>query len=141
MILLFTTKQVDLVIVLHYLFKPLSLFKIPINKMAHSIVLALNFIPLFIEQYNRVIKSQINKGIYYKKLKVMDRLEVLTSIITSMFYLAIKKSDLISDSMEIRFFDFNAINKLSFSIYYFDVYALLLHISLLCLVFKEVIFT
>ena len=140
MMLLYTTKQDDLVSGLQILFKPLSIFKVPVNKMAHSIVLALTFIPVFLEQYNKVIKSQINKGVYYKNLSVKNRLEVLGCIIVSIFTLGIKKSDTLSDSMEIRLFDFNKCDKFSFKINYFDVLVILIHIALLILTFKEGVF-
>lgn len=136
MMVLYTTSHDELVIGLNILFYPLKLFKVPINKMSHSIVLSLKFIPVFILQYERIIKSQNNKGIYYVNLNLKEKFEVLTSIVISMFITGIKKSDILAESMEIRLFDYNCYNnKLKFC--YFDIFALLLHISLFVLSIKE----
>jgi len=139
MILLYTTKQDELIEGLMCLFKPLKIFKLPINKMAYTIALSLNFIPTLLEQYDKVTKSQNNKGIYYKNLNLKDKIEVLTSSITSMFILSMKKADTLSDSMEIRFFDYNQDLNSKFQIYYFDIFSLIIHIALLLLTLKGVI--
>ena len=139
MILLYTTKQFQIIEGLQILFKPLKIFKLPINKMAYTIALSLNFIPTLLEQYDKVTKSQNNKGIYYKNLNLKDKIEVLTSSITSMFILSMKKADTLSDSMEIRFFDYNQDLNSKFQIYYFDIFSLIIHIALLLLTLKGVI--
>lgn len=137
MILLYTTKQFQIIEGLQILFKPLKIFKLPVNKMAYTIALALYFIPALLEQYEKVTKSQNNKGVYYKNLKLKDKISVLSSTITSMFILSIKKSDILSDSMETRFFDFNQDIKGEFKIYYFDIISLVIHLLLLVLTIKE----
>lgn len=139
MMLLYTTTQTKLIEGLMYLFKPLKIFKLPINKIAYTIALSLNFIPSLLEQYDKVTKLQNNKGIYYKKLNLKEKIEVLNSSLTSMFILSMKKADVLSDSMEIRFFDYNQDLRTEFKIYYFDIFSLLIHIALLLLTLKGVI--
>lgn len=137
MMLLYTTKQDELIKGLQILFKPLKVFKLPVNQIAHTIALSIYFIPTLIKQYEKVRKSQNNKGIYYNKLNIKNKIEVLSLTIDSMFKQAIKKADNISDSMEIRFFNYNQEIKSKFSIYYFDIFSILIHVALLILVIKE----
>lgn len=141
MMILYTTKQDYIIYGLQKTFSPLKLIKVPVNKMAFSIGLALRFIPNILNMASRILKSQINRGIYYKNLKFKDKIEILKSSIIPMFTLSMKKADIVSDVMELRLYDFNSNNLyIKTKINYFDIFVLVIHLMLLFLTIKKGVF-
>ena len=141
MMIIYTTKQDNIIYGLQKTFSPLKLIKIPVNKMAFSIGLALRFIPDLILSFNRILKSQINRGIYYNDLEIKDKVDLLKVSIIPIFTLSIKKADMLSDSMEVRSYDVDKCNiKVRDKFNYFDILILLLHISIFVLIIKEGVF-
>lgn len=141
MMLLYTTKQDNIIYGLQNTFSPLRLVKVPVNKMAFSIGLALRFIPDLILSFNRILKSQVNRGIYYTDLKIKDKIDLLKVSIVPIFTLSIKKADMLSDSMEVRLYDINKCNvKVKDKFNYFDILILLVHIAMLILIIRKGVF-
>jgi len=135
LILTFTTKSQDITEALRILLKPLKLIKIPVNEMAFSISLALQFIPNITNQANRIIKSQISRGIDHKNLK--NKISSISSLIIPIFRLSIKKADQIADIMEIRCYNINNYKIELKKIDYYDIFILIVHIAILLLAVKE----
>jgi len=141
MMLIYTTKQDNIIYGLQKTFSPLKLIKVPINKMAFSIGIALRFIPDLFSNFNRIIKSQMNRGIYYNDLKIKNKIDLLKINIISMFTLSIKKADMLSDCLEVRLYDIDKCNiKVKDKFNYFDILILLLHIVLFILIIRKGVF-
>jgi len=141
MMILYTTKNDDIIYGLERVFGFLKIFKIPVNKMAFSIGLALRFIPDLLLSANRVLKSYSNKCIYFDSLKLKDKFDLLKNMINSVFILSIKRADLLSDSMEVRLYDvdnYKSNNK--YNINYFDIFVFIIHLMLLVLVVRNEVF-
>lgn len=141
MMLIFTTKQDDIIFGLQKTFSPLKILNIPINKMAFSVGLALRFIPDLLASFNRILKLQVNKGIYFKDLKFKDKIDLIKISVISMFTLSIKKADSLSDSMEVRLYNidnYRCYIKGKFE--YFDLLVILVHVMLFILIIREEVF-
>ena len=137
--LLYTTKQQDIIYGLQIIFSPLKLIKVPINKMAFSISLAIRFIPDLLNTYTGLIKAQKNRGIRLMKLGVKSRIKLLSETISSIFITSIKTSDALADIMTIRMYNVDGMVKRKLRIGLFDIFVLLLHVSLVFLVIESVI--
>lgn len=106
-ILLFTTKINSMINGLELFLRPLSILKISSTKIAFSLALAIHFIPLLLEQANKVIKTQASRGLIFSELSLKEKLKKCKTILFPIFNSAIRKADLIADSLQIRNLDFN----------------------------------
>ena len=102
---MYTTPINSLTYGLQLLLKPLK--KINSNKIALSISFSLKFIPIVLEQATNTIQSLKARGIDYNKETLKNKLEILKLIIIPIFVNSIKKSDNISDILELRLYDVN----------------------------------
>lgn len=139
-IFLMTTTLNDITYSLEKLFSPLKIFGVKVNRMALSISLALRFIPSLYEQSNKILKSQASRGIDYRhgfKNKIIS----LTSLIIPIFNISMKKADDLADIMHVRLYDIDK-KRTRFknsNLTFFDVIMILVHISILILIVKEVV--
>lgn len=132
-ILTLTTPPTEITYGLEKFFSPLKIFKVPVNRMALSVTIALRFIPTIIDEVNKILKSQACRGIDYNNSNFKGKLVAIKALIVPMFVLTIKRADDLADSMEVRLFsiynkrtNFRQ-NKWSF----FDTYLVAIHIVLL----------
>lgn len=135
-ILLYTTKPNDITYALEELLSPLKLFKINPNSIALTISLAIRFIPTIFIESDKVIKSQISRGLNFSG-NLIEKCDKIISIIFPIFDLSLKRSEDISNVLDIRFYDINSkrtryknedVNK-------YDVIYLFIHIILLVICF------
>ena len=139
-ILNFTTTQSDMIYGLQTLFSPLRIIKVPINRMAFSITLALRFIPTIIEQGKRILKSQASRGIDYYNSNFKTKLNSIKTLIIPIFVLTIKRADELADTLEIRMYniDKKRLNlKSKWKI--FDIILVVVHITLFILIVREMV--
>lgn len=87
------------------LLKPLSILKLNSSKLAFSITIALHFIPLFLEQGDKVLRSLASRNIIYKEQPMMKKLNLLKVVCIPLFINSIRISDLTSDTMSVRLYD------------------------------------
>lgn len=141
MLILYTTKIDEIIFGLQCFFSPLKFFKIPVNKMAFSIGLALKFMPELILSFNKVLKGYYNKGIYLENLNFKNKIDLIKNMIISVFIVSIKKADMLADVMEIRLYDVDNYKiNFSFIIHILDIFILLIHVMLLLLVIRIEVF-
>src|SRR5574344_209265 len=135
-ILTLTTPPTEITYGLEKFFSPLKLFKIPVNKMALSVSIALRFIPTIIDEANKVLKSQASRGIDYYNSNLKGKFIAIKSLIVPMFVLTIKRADQLADSMEVRLFSIHKErtnfrqNKWGF----YDTYLVLIHVIVLIVI-------
>ena len=103
-ILTLTTPPTEITYGLEKFFSPLKAFKIPVNKTALSISIALRFIPTVIDEANKILKSQACRGIDYNNSNFKGKLVAIKALIIPMFVLTIKRADELADAMEVRLF-------------------------------------
>lgn len=132
-IITLTTPPTEITYGLEKTFGFLNIFKVPVNKMALSLTLAIRFIPTIIDQANKILKSQASRGIDYYNSDFKGKLVAVKSMLFPMFNLTMKRADDLSDAMEVRLFSIHSkrtnyrINKWGM----FDNYILIVHIFLL----------
>ena len=106
-ILLYTTSSSQMVYGLKLFCSPLKFFKISPDKLAFSMSLALRFIPILLEQANKVWKSQISRGLYFEGKSLKEKIITLKSLLIPMFILSVKRADTLAETMEVRQFNFS----------------------------------
>lgn len=134
-----TTSPTEITYGLEKVFSPLKIIKIPVNKMALSLSLAIRFIPTILDQADKILKSQASRGIDYNNSKIKGKFMALNAMLYPMFILSIKRADDLADAMEVRLFSINSkrtnyrINKVKI----FDILVLLLHIGIIFLAISK----
>lgn len=103
-ILTLTTPPTEITYGLERFFAPLKVFKIPVNRMALSISIALRFIPTIIDEANKILKAQASRGIDYYNSNFKGKMVAIKALIIPMFVLTMKRADQLADSMEVRLF-------------------------------------
>ncbi len=103
-ILTLTTPPTEITYGLEKFLSPLKVLKLPVNRMALSISIALRFIPTIIDEGNKILKSQACRGIDYNSSNIKDKLVAIKALIVPMFVLTIKRADELADAMEVRLF-------------------------------------
>lgn len=135
-ILTLTTSPTEITYGLEMFLSPLKIIRVPVNKMALSISLALRFIPTIIDQANKILKSQASRGIDYYNAGLKGKFIAIRSMIVPMFIITIKRADDLANIMTVRLYSINQkrtnfrINKFNF----FDIYMILIHITILILI-------
>lgn len=135
-ILTLTTSPTEITYGLEQFLSPLKLIKVPVNKIALSISLALRFIPTLIDQGNKILKSQASRGVDYYNSDLKGKFIAIKSMLIPMFVVTLKKADNLAEVMAIRLYDVNEkrtnfrINKWCF----FDTYMVIIHLSILILI-------
>lgn len=104
-VLTLTTPPSEITYALEKIFSPLKLIKIPVNRMALSLTLALRFIPTIVDTGNKILKSQASRGIDYYHSNLKGKFLALKSLLIPMFAITFKKADDLADSMEVRLYN------------------------------------
>lgn len=134
-ILTLTTSPTEITYGLEQFLSPLQLIKVPVNKIALSISLALRFIPTLIDQGNKILKSQASRGVDYYNSNLKGKFIAIKSMLIPMFVITLKKADDLADTMAVRLYDVNE-KRTNFRInkwYFFDTYMIIIHSSILIL--------
>lgn len=105
-VMVYTTKPNDLIDGLTRLLKPLQIFNVNVPVLALTISLAIRFIPIIFEQSSKVLKSQYSRGLDLSGT-LKERCDKLVSIFIPIFNLVFKRSDQISDVLELRLYRVN----------------------------------
>lgn len=104
-ILLFTTTQLQLIRGIQKLFTPFKVFHIPVEEISIILSLSISFIPIFLLQVNKIIKSLSIRGLEYKKSTLKQKIRIIRFTLVPIFVLSFKKADSIANMMEIRLYD------------------------------------
>ena len=97
-----TTKPTEITTGLEFIFAPLKLVKVPVNKFAMSLSLALRFVPTLFETANRIIKAQASRGVDFNHGKFKEKLKATTTLIIPLFIICFLTSSSLADALEAR---------------------------------------
>ena len=135
-ILTLTTPPSEITYALEKIFSPLKLIKVPVNRMALSLTLALRFIPTIVDTGNKILKSQASRGIDYYHSNLKGKFLALKSLLIPVFILTLKKADALADSMEVRLYNVDSkrtnFRQNRWGMY--DTFLVLIHLSLFILI-------
>lgn len=129
-ILLYTTKNRDLIYGLEIIFKPLIMLGLPIRSMIMMISLALGFIPNLMLELEKILKSLICRGMDYRDSNTNEKWEIIKAVVNPMFIYTLKKADRISENMELQGYEIEKerTNYRKYEVAYFDYFYLGIHL-------------
>lgn len=82
--------------------RPLNKLKIPVHEFALMMSLALRFIPILIEEADKIIKAQSSRGGNFEEGKFIDRAKSMISILIPLLVSAIKRANDLAMAMDAR---------------------------------------
>ncbi len=101
-ILTLTTTPSQLTDGLESLFKPLSLFRVPVHEMAMMMSIALRFIPILMEETDKIMKAQLARGADFENKNPFKRLGCLIPLLVPLFVSAFRRAGDLALAMEAR---------------------------------------
>ena len=81
-LLTYTTTPNQLTDGIEKAFKPLNRIKIPVHEFALIMSLALRFIPILVEEADKIIKAQSARGADFEEGKMIERIKSMASILS-----------------------------------------------------------
>ena len=131
-ILLYTTKPNDITYGLENLLSPLNVFNINASSIALTLSLALRFIPTIFIESDKVIKSQISRGLNLSG-NINQKCDKIISVIFPIFDLSLKRGEDISNVLEMSLYKIDG-KKTKYknnSVRVIDALSLLIHVVLI----------
>lgn len=100
--LTYTTTPSQLTNAIETLLKPLEKIKVPVHDFAMMMSLALRFIPILLEEANRIINAQSARGADFEEGKLWQRLRAMVSILVPLLVSATRRAYDLAMAMESR---------------------------------------
>lgn len=100
-----TTTSVEIMKGIERLLKPLQFIGIPVHEIALIISIALQFIPVFYADFDRIRKAQIARGADFTDGKISARIKAILPLVIPAFVSAFRRADELSLAMEARGFN------------------------------------
>jgi energy-coupling factor transport system permease protein len=101
-LMIFTTTPIMLTDGIESLFKPLKRYKAPVHELAMMMTIAPRFIPLLIEEADKIMRAQASRGADFNEGKLLDRARSFIPIIIPLFISAFRRADELANAMEAR---------------------------------------
>ena len=100
--LTYTTTPNQLTDGLETLFKPLEKIHVPVHDFAMMMSLALRFIPILLDEANRIINAQSSRGADFEEGNVFKRMKTMISILVPLLVSATRRAYDLAMAMEAR---------------------------------------
>ena len=84
------------------LFRPLTVFKVPVHEIAMMMSIALRFIPILIEEADKIMKAQMARGADFEHGKLIARIKAMVPILVPLFVSAFRRASDLALAMEAR---------------------------------------
>jgi energy-coupling factor transport system permease protein len=97
-----TTTPISLTDGLEALLKPLKRFKIPVHEAAMMMSIALRFIPVLLDEAERIFKSQASRCTDFAFGNPLQRARNYLSVLLPLFVVAFRRADDLATAMETR---------------------------------------
>lgn len=101
-LLTLTCSPLELTDAIEALLSPLKRVGFPAHEMAMMMSIALRFIPVLVEETNRIIKAQIARGADIESGGIINRAKNLIPILVPLFVNTFKRADDLALAMEVR---------------------------------------
>lgn len=101
-LLTYTTTPNKLTDGIESLLKPLGKIRVPVHDLAMMMSLALRFIPILLEEANRIIKAQSARGAAFDEGKMTERLKAMVSILVPLLVSSTRRAYDLALAMEAR---------------------------------------
>lgn len=100
--LTYTTSPIALTDGLELMLNPLKKIKIPVHEMAMMMSMALRFIPILIEETDKIMSAQKARGADFETGSLAKRAKALLPILVPLFVSAFRRADELAVAMESR---------------------------------------
>ncbi len=101
---IYTTNERQILDGISLLLKPLSLLKIPVRYLVLVIAIIFRFIPILLEEFSGIIKTQIVRGAF-AKAKGFKKLKILIPLFVPLLLQSFRKAEHLSEALTARYFD------------------------------------
>lgn len=102
MFLTYTTTPIALTDGIERLLSPLKIFHLPVHEFAMMMTIALRFIPLLIEETEKIMAAQKARGADFSTGSLLQRAKALIPILVPLFVSAFRRADELAVAMECR---------------------------------------
>lgn len=101
-LLTYTTSPIVLTDAIESLLRPLAKLHFPVHELAMMMTIALRFIPLLIDETEKIMNAQKARGAMLDNGKFMDRIKALVPVLIPLFISAFRRADELAMAMECR---------------------------------------
>lgn len=101
-ILTFTTSPTKLTEAIERLLKPLTIFHVPVHDFAMMMTIALRFIPLLLEETDKIMSAQKARGADLESGGILRRIKALIPILVPLFISSFRRAFDLATAMESR---------------------------------------
>ena len=98
----FTTTPNELTDGIERLLGPLRKIKVPVHEIAMMMSIALRFIPILLEETDKIMKAQIARGADFESGKIIQRAKSMIPILVPLFVSAFRRANDLAMAMEVR---------------------------------------
>lgn len=82
--------------------RPLKLFRLPVHEVAMMMSIALRFIPILLEETDKIMKAQIARGADFENGNILKRAKALVPLLVPLFISAFRRANDLAMAMEAR---------------------------------------
>lgn len=82
--------------------RPLKLFRVPVHEVAMMMSIALRFIPILMEETDKIMKAQIARGADFESGNLIKRAKALVPLMVPLFISAFRRANDLAMAMEAR---------------------------------------
>ena len=100
-----TTAPLELADGLDALLRPLERFKFPANECAIMIAMALRFIPLLMQETDKIMRAQLSRGARLDQGNIFQRARSFLPVLIPLLIIIFRRADDIAVAMEARGYD------------------------------------
>lgn len=82
--------------------RPLKIFKLPVHEVAMMMSIALRFIPILLEETDKIMKAQIARGADFESGNLFKRAKAMVPLMVPLFISAFRRANDLAMAMEAR---------------------------------------
>ena len=97
-----TTTPNNLTDGLEKMLSPLKVIKVPVHEVAMMMSIALRFIPILLEETDKIMKAQIARGADFESGNIFKRAKALVPLLVPLFISAFRRANDLAMAMEAR---------------------------------------
>ena len=101
-IMTLTTTPNNLTDGLESLMKPLKVIKVPVHEIAMMMSIALRFIPILLEETDKIMKAQIARGADFESGNLIKKAKSMVPLLVPLFISAFRRANDLATAMEAR---------------------------------------
>lgn len=98
----YTTTPTQLTDAIEKVLGPLNKVKVPVHEIAMMMSIALRFIPILMEELDKIMKAQTARGADFESGKLVERVKALVPILVPLFISAFRRANDLAMAMETR---------------------------------------